>query len=164
MQQSPGLAAGWASLLSLPRLSGAGQNPSRPSVTVGQPHPSSCLVNVHAKTTLTEPDRTRRWQLSEAETRVARAVALLGCFRTSEASQAAGWSNRKSCVNCVTTQPDLGINETDPYQGKDLFILPREGMSTAKAKDEQRRPRTRTDSPGLSTAGPRLSACASCSQ
>ena len=28
--------------------------------------------NVHAKTTLTEPARTRRWQLSEAGTRVAR--------------------------------------------------------------------------------------------
>ena len=55
-------------------LSGAGQNPSRPSVTAGQPHPSSCLVNVHAKTTLTEPARTRRWQLSEAGTRVARDV------------------------------------------------------------------------------------------
>jgi len=34
-------------------LSGAGQNPSRPSVTAGQPHPSNCLVNVHAKTALT---------------------------------------------------------------------------------------------------------------
>jgi hypothetical protein len=32
-----------------------GQNPSRPSVTAGQPHPSSGLVDVHAKTTLTEP-------------------------------------------------------------------------------------------------------------
>jgi len=41
-----------SSLLPLPGLSGAGQNPSRPSVTAGQPHPSSCLVNVHAKTTL----------------------------------------------------------------------------------------------------------------
>jgi len=61
-----------SSLLPLPGLSGAGQNPSRPSVTAGQPHPSSCLVNAHAKTTLTEPARTRRWQLSEAGTRVAR--------------------------------------------------------------------------------------------
>ena len=57
-------------------LSGAGQNPSRPSVTAGQPHPSSCLVNVHAKTALTEPARTRRWQLSEAGTRVAWALTL----------------------------------------------------------------------------------------
>jgi hypothetical protein len=48
----------WASLLPLPGLSGAGQNPSRPSVTAGQPHPSSCLANVHAKTALTEPSRT----------------------------------------------------------------------------------------------------------
>ena len=61
-----------AALLLLPGLSGAGQNLSRPSVTAGQPHPSSCKVNVHAKTTLTEPARTRRWQLSGAGTRVAR--------------------------------------------------------------------------------------------
>jgi len=54
----------------------AGQNPSRPSVPVGQPHPSSCLVNVHAKTTLTEPARTKRWQLSEAGTQVAWALTL----------------------------------------------------------------------------------------
>ena len=53
-------------------LSGARQNPSRPSVTAGQPHPSSCPVNVHAKTTLTEPARSRSWQLSGAGTRVAR--------------------------------------------------------------------------------------------
>ena len=52
-------------------LSKAGQNPSRPSVTAGQPHPSNCLVEVHAKTTLTEPARPRRWQRSEAWTRVA---------------------------------------------------------------------------------------------
>ena len=41
------------------RLSGAGQNLSRPSVTAGQPHPSSCLVNVHAKTALSRtcPDQ-----------------------------------------------------------------------------------------------------------
>ena len=45
------------SLLPLPGLSGAGQNPSRPSVTAGQPHPSNYRVNVHAKTTLTEPAR-----------------------------------------------------------------------------------------------------------
>ena len=40
-------------------LSGAGQNPSRPSVTAGQPHPSSCLANVHAKTALSRtcPDQ-----------------------------------------------------------------------------------------------------------
>ena len=40
-------------------LSGAGQNPSRPSVTAGQPHPLSCLVNVHAKTALSRtcPDQ-----------------------------------------------------------------------------------------------------------
>jgi hypothetical protein len=57
-------------------LSGAGQNLSRPSVTAGQPQPSSCRVNVHAKTALTEPARTRRWQLSEAGTRVARALTL----------------------------------------------------------------------------------------
>jgi hypothetical protein len=48
-----------SSLLPLPGLSGAGQNLSRPSVSAGQPHPSSCLVNVHAKTALTEPARTR---------------------------------------------------------------------------------------------------------
>ena len=36
-------------------LSRAGQNPSRPSVNAGQPDPFSCLVNVHAKTALTEP-------------------------------------------------------------------------------------------------------------
>jgi len=57
-------------------LSGAGQNPSRPSVTAGQPHPSSGLVNVHAKTTLTEPARTRRWQLSEAGTRMTQDLTL----------------------------------------------------------------------------------------
>ena len=67
-------SAGGASLLPLPGLSGAGQNPSRPSVTAGQPHPSSCLVNVHAKTALTEPARTRSWQLSGAGTRVARTL------------------------------------------------------------------------------------------
>jgi hypothetical protein len=37
----------------------AGQNLSRPSVTAGQPRPWSCLVSVHAKTTLTEPARTQ---------------------------------------------------------------------------------------------------------
>lgn len=52
----------------------ADQNPSRPSVTAGQPHPSSCLVNVHAKTALTEPARTWSWQLSGAGTRVARVL------------------------------------------------------------------------------------------
>jgi hypothetical protein len=67
---------GEPSLLPLPGLSGAGQNLSRPSVTAGQPHPSSCLVNVHAKTALTEPARTWSWQLSEAGTRVARALTL----------------------------------------------------------------------------------------
>ena len=66
-------------------LSEAGQNPSRPSVTAGQPQPSSCLVNVHAKTTLTEPARTRRWQLSEAGTRVARALTLKGQHRPRQA-------------------------------------------------------------------------------
>ena len=55
-------------------LSKAGQNPSRPSVTAGQPQPLSCLAEVHAKTTLTEPARPRRWQRSEAWTRVARTV------------------------------------------------------------------------------------------
>ena len=55
-------------------LSKAGQNPSRPSVTAGQPQPLSCLVEVHAKTTLTEPAQLRRWQRSEAWTRVARTV------------------------------------------------------------------------------------------
>jgi hypothetical protein len=41
------------------RLSGAGQNPSRPSVAAGQPRLSSCLVNVHAKTALSRtcPDQ-----------------------------------------------------------------------------------------------------------
>ena len=33
-------------------------------------------MNVHAKTALTEPARTRRWQLSEAGTRVARYLTL----------------------------------------------------------------------------------------
>ena len=65
------ICAGGSSLLPLPGLSGAGQNLSRPSVTAGQPHPSSCLASAHAKTALTEPARTRRWQLSEAGTRVA---------------------------------------------------------------------------------------------
>ena len=41
-----------ASLLPPAELSGAGQNPSRPSVTAGQPHPPRCLANVHVKTTL----------------------------------------------------------------------------------------------------------------
>ena len=68
--------AGGSSLLPLPGLSGAGQDPSRPSVIAGQPHPASCRVNVHAKTALTEPARTRRWQLSEAGTRVAWALTL----------------------------------------------------------------------------------------
>jgi hypothetical protein len=50
-----------------------GQNPSRPSVTAGQPHWSICRVNVHAKTALTEPARqSRSWQLSGAWTRVGR--------------------------------------------------------------------------------------------
>ena len=80
IQQVSSVQAG-ASLLPLPQLSGAGQNPSRPSVTAGQPRPSNCLVNVHAKTTLTEPARTRRWQLSEAGTRVARALTLKGQHR-----------------------------------------------------------------------------------
>ena len=70
LQQVSSVRAG-ASLLPLPGLSGAEQNLSRPSVTAGQPHPSNCPVNVHAKTTLTEPARTRRWQLSEAGTGVA---------------------------------------------------------------------------------------------
>ena len=60
------------SLLPLPELSGASQNPSRPSVTAGQPHLSSCVVNVHAKTALTEPPRPRKRQRSEAWTGVAR--------------------------------------------------------------------------------------------
>jgi len=66
-------------LLPLPGLSGAGQNLSRPSVTAGQPHPPNCLVNVHAKTTLTEPARTRSRQLSEAGTRMARACVWHLC-------------------------------------------------------------------------------------
>ena len=66
------ICAGRSSLLPLPDCPGLGQNLSRPSVAAGQPHPSSCMVNVHAKTTLTEPARTRRRQLSEAGTRVAR--------------------------------------------------------------------------------------------
>jgi hypothetical protein len=41
-------------MLPLSILSGAGQNPSRPPVTAGQPHRQTCLVNVHAKTALTE--------------------------------------------------------------------------------------------------------------
>ncbi len=57
-------------------LSKAGQNPSRPSVTAGQPHPPSCVVNAHAKTTLTEPARPRRWQRSEAWTQVARTASM----------------------------------------------------------------------------------------
>jgi hypothetical protein len=69
--------AGGASLLPLPGLSVAGQNLSRPSVTAGQPHPSSWPVNVHAKTTLTEPARPRGWQLSEAGTREARTLRQL---------------------------------------------------------------------------------------
>ena len=55
-------------------LSKAGQNPSRPSVTAGQPRLSSCLVEVHAKTTLTEPARPRKSQRSGAWTRAARTV------------------------------------------------------------------------------------------
>jgi hypothetical protein len=35
-------------------FSETGQDLSSPSVTAGQPHPRGCLVNVHAKTTLTE--------------------------------------------------------------------------------------------------------------
>jgi hypothetical protein len=71
IQQVSSVRAGQP-LLPLPGLSGSDQNLSSPSVTVGQPHPSSCLANVHAKTALTEPARTRSWQLSEAGTRVAR--------------------------------------------------------------------------------------------
>jgi len=41
------------SLLPLPGLSGTDQNLSRPSVTAGQPHSSSCAVDVRAKTALT---------------------------------------------------------------------------------------------------------------
>jgi hypothetical protein len=55
-------------------LSEAGQNPSRPSVAAGQPHPWDCVAQVHAKTTLTEPTRPREWQRSEAWTRVARVI------------------------------------------------------------------------------------------
>jgi hypothetical protein len=62
-------------MLPLPRLSGAGQNPSRPSVAVGQPHPLNSLVNVHAKSALTEPAlESRRQQLSRAWAQVARTV------------------------------------------------------------------------------------------
>jgi hypothetical protein len=53
------------------RLSGPSQNPSRPSVTAGQRArrvPGEC----NAKTALTEPARTRRWQQSGAGTRVGR--------------------------------------------------------------------------------------------
>ena len=56
---------------------GPDRTPSRPSVTAGQPHPSSCLANVHAKTALTEPVRTRRRQLSGAGIRVARSGLTL---------------------------------------------------------------------------------------
>ena len=69
-------------------LSKAGQNPSRPSVTAGQPQPLSCLVEVHAKTTLTEPARPRRWQRSEAWTRVTKTVDAQAsglCWCTSDA-------------------------------------------------------------------------------
>ena len=47
-------------------------------MTAGQPQPSSCLVEVHAKTTLTEPAQPRRWQRSEAWTQVARTGAVYG--------------------------------------------------------------------------------------
>jgi hypothetical protein len=57
-------------------LSRAGQNLSRPSVAAGLSHPSSCLVNAHAKTALTEPARPRRWQQSGAWARVATPVKL----------------------------------------------------------------------------------------
>jgi len=40
------------------------RNPSSPSVTAGQPPPDSCMVHVHAKTSLTEPVRHRVWQRS----------------------------------------------------------------------------------------------------
>ena len=77
----------------LPGLSGAGQNQSRPSVTAGQPHLSSCLVDVHTKTALMpEPARTRGWQLSGAGTRVAGILAL----NTATAAQAPRW-RRPSC-------------------------------------------------------------------
>jgi hypothetical protein len=60
-------------MLPLSRLSGAGQNPSRPSVTAGQPHRQTCLVNVHTKTALTEPAlESRSSQLSGAGTGVVR--------------------------------------------------------------------------------------------
>jgi len=64
-------------MLPLPILSGAGQNPSSPSVTAGQPHRLTCLVNVHAKTALTEPAlESRSSQLSGAGIRVGMAAAL----------------------------------------------------------------------------------------
>src|SRR5271166_1637260 len=80
-------------------LSRAGQNPSRPSVTVGQPHPPSCLAEVHTKTTLTEPARPRRWQRSEAWTRVARTVdaqvrALLTYVRRHQLETTATFTNQ----------------------------------------------------------------------
>ena len=40
------------------------RDPSRPSVTAGQPPPGSCMVHVHAKTALTEPVRHQVWQRS----------------------------------------------------------------------------------------------------
>jgi hypothetical protein len=59
-------------MLPLPVLSGAGQNPSRPSVCAGQPHPVKWMVNVHAKTALTEPAlESRSSQLSGAGTGLA---------------------------------------------------------------------------------------------
>jgi hypothetical protein len=75
-------------------LSGAGQDPSRPSVTAGQPHPSSCLANVHAKTALTEPARTRRLQLSEAGTRMACGLTLK---RQPEFTEPPHWSLSTNC-------------------------------------------------------------------
>jgi hypothetical protein len=86
-------------------LSKTGQNPSRPSVTAGQPHPPSCLVNVHAKTTLTEPARPRRWQRSEAWTRVARTVDASASMWSTPASLEAVTSGKVGAHGITEAAP-----------------------------------------------------------
>jgi len=73
-------------------------------VTAGQPDLSSCLVNVHAKTTLTEPARTRRWQLSEAGTRVPSALTLK---RQTTPQEIAPGSVNKLLTGKGETRPDV---------------------------------------------------------
>ena len=96
-------------------LSKAGQNPSRPSVTAGQPHPSSCRVNVHAKTTLTEPARPRRWQLSKEWKGLARPLTFSVKHRRGVQQQSAATAARHTGSSRPPQPPCVNDPHRSPY-------------------------------------------------